>query len=119
MSCCKLLHVGNATIKADTYAHVSSGVPPQEYRFELLDFQDNVSKNPFDKMYDILFGLEKFEITVKEQLEQEKKKESLNEVLKNKMDSYSEKISSWKNYFFCSDGKKNGKNDLKNLQDNP
>lgn len=37
-------------VKADTYAHVSSGVPPQEYRFELLDFQDNVSKNPFDKI---------------------------------------------------------------------
>jgi len=34
-------------VKADTYAHVSSGVPPQEYRFELLDFQRNVKENPF------------------------------------------------------------------------
>ncbi|HII04065.1 MAG TPA: peptidase [Candidatus Nitrosotenuis sp.] len=37
-------------VKADTYAHVSSGIPPQEYRFELLDFQDNVSNNPFTKI---------------------------------------------------------------------
>ena len=34
-------------IKADTYAHVSEGVPPQEYRFELLDYQQNVKTNPF------------------------------------------------------------------------
>ena len=34
-------------IKADTYAHVSEGVPPQEYRFELLLYQQNVSSNPF------------------------------------------------------------------------
>ena len=33
-------------VKADTYAHVSSGVPPQEYRFELLDFQRDVKTNP-------------------------------------------------------------------------
>ena len=34
-------------IKADTYAHVSEGIPPQEYRFELLDYQQNVKTNPF------------------------------------------------------------------------
>jgi hypothetical protein len=34
-------------VKADTYAHVSSGVPPQEYRFELLDYQRDVKKDPF------------------------------------------------------------------------
>jgi hypothetical protein len=34
-------------IKADTYAHVSSGIPPQEYQFQLLDFQENVLKDPF------------------------------------------------------------------------
>jgi len=39
-------------VKADTYAHVSSGVPPQEYRFELLDYQKDVKKNPFDNEKD-------------------------------------------------------------------
>ncbi|HWP78652.1 MAG TPA: peptidase, partial [Candidatus Nitrosotenuis sp.] len=34
-------------VKADTYAHVAEGVPPQEYRFELLDYQQNVKTNPF------------------------------------------------------------------------
>ncbi|MGI0004055.1 MAG: peptidase [Candidatus Nitrosotenuis sp.] len=34
-------------VKADTYAHVAEGVPPQEYRFELLDYQQNVKSNPF------------------------------------------------------------------------
>jgi len=34
-------------IKADTYAHVSEGVPPQEYRFELLDYRTGVTNNPF------------------------------------------------------------------------
>ena len=37
-------------VKADTYAHVSSGVPPQEYRFELLDYQKGVLKNPFERI---------------------------------------------------------------------
>jgi hypothetical protein len=37
-------------VKADTYAHVSSGIPPQEYRFELLDFQRDVKKNPFPEI---------------------------------------------------------------------
>lgn len=34
-------------IKADTYAHVAQGVPPQEYHFELLDYEENVSTDPF------------------------------------------------------------------------
>jgi hypothetical protein len=34
-------------VKADTYAHVAAGVPPQEYRFELLAYQQNVKTNPF------------------------------------------------------------------------
>jgi hypothetical protein len=39
-------------VKADTYAHVAEGVPPQEYRFELLSFQRDVTKNPFEKIVD-------------------------------------------------------------------
>jgi hypothetical protein len=34
-------------IKASTWTHVSEGIPPQEYRFELLDYQENVKENPF------------------------------------------------------------------------
>ncbi|MFB5645855.1 MAG: peptidase [Nitrosopumilaceae archaeon] len=34
-------------IKASTWTHVSEGIPPQEYRFELLDYKENVSTNPF------------------------------------------------------------------------
>ncbi len=37
-------------VKADTYAHVAQGVPPQEYRFELLDYQKGILKNPFEKI---------------------------------------------------------------------
>jgi hypothetical protein len=40
-------------VKADTYAHVAEGVPPQEYRFELLDYQQNVKTNPFAGIKDI------------------------------------------------------------------
>jgi hypothetical protein len=39
-------------IKADTYAHVAEGVPPQEYRFELLDYQQNIKTNPFADIKD-------------------------------------------------------------------
>lgn len=39
-------------VKADTYAHVSSGVPPQEYRFELLDYQKDVKTDPFKNIKD-------------------------------------------------------------------
>ncbi|WP_268541770.1 peptidase, partial [Candidatus Nitrosotenuis cloacae] len=39
-------------VKADTYAHVAEGVPPQEYRFELLSYQPNVKTNPFVSIKD-------------------------------------------------------------------
>jgi hypothetical protein len=39
-------------IKADTYAHVSEGVPPQEYRFELLEYNRNVTSDPFSSIVD-------------------------------------------------------------------
>ncbi len=34
-------------VKASTWTHVSEGVPPQEYRFELLDYEEGVSEDPF------------------------------------------------------------------------
>jgi len=34
-------------IKASTWTHVSSGIPPQEYKFELLSYKENVFQNPF------------------------------------------------------------------------
>ena len=34
-------------IKAKTFMHVSSGVPPTEYEFELIDYKENVPSNPF------------------------------------------------------------------------
>ena len=34
-------------IQAKTFMHVSSGIPPVEYDFELLDYKENVSSNPF------------------------------------------------------------------------
>jgi len=34
-------------IKAKTFMHVSQGIPPVEYDFELLDYKENVSSNPF------------------------------------------------------------------------
>jgi hypothetical protein len=39
-------------IKADTYAHVAEGVPPQEYRFELLEYNRNVTSDPFSSVVD-------------------------------------------------------------------
>ena len=35
-------------IKADTYTHVSEGIPPQEYRFVLQEYEENVQSNPFE-----------------------------------------------------------------------
>ena len=35
-------------IKARTFTHVSEGIPPAEYIFTLLDYQENVSQSPFD-----------------------------------------------------------------------
>jgi hypothetical protein len=34
-------------IKAHTYVHVSSGIPPTEYNFELLAYKQNVQVSPF------------------------------------------------------------------------
>lgn len=34
-------------IKASTWTHVSEGIPPQEYKFELLSYKENVMQNPF------------------------------------------------------------------------
>ena len=34
-------------IKATTYTHVSEGIPPTEYDFELLDYRENVLESPF------------------------------------------------------------------------
>jgi hypothetical protein len=37
-------------IKAKTYTHVSSGIPPTEYKFELLEYRENVQTSPFTKI---------------------------------------------------------------------
>ncbi|HXW03330.1 MAG TPA: peptidase [Nitrosarchaeum sp.] len=34
-------------VKAHTYTHVSSGIPPTEYEFELLEYKQNVVNDPF------------------------------------------------------------------------
>jgi len=34
-------------VKASTWTHVSTGIPPQEYLYELLDYEENVNSNPF------------------------------------------------------------------------
>ncbi|MDX1533640.1 MAG: peptidase, partial [Nitrosopumilaceae archaeon] len=39
-------------IKASTWTHVSEGIPPQEYRFELLNYQENVTTDPFAGIVD-------------------------------------------------------------------
>jgi len=43
-------------IKAFTFVHVSSGIPPTEYEFELLDYQENVLVNPFANVKPLLRG---------------------------------------------------------------
>ena len=35
-------------IKAKTLTHVSEGIPPPEYVFELLDYKENVQQSPFE-----------------------------------------------------------------------
>ena len=35
-------------IKASTLTHVSEGIPPPEYKFELLDYKENVQQSPFE-----------------------------------------------------------------------
>ena len=39
-------------IKASTWTHVSEGIPPQEYKFQILDYKENVSTNPFSNIVD-------------------------------------------------------------------
>lgn len=34
-------------VKAATFTHVSEGIPPPEYQFELLEYRENVTTNPF------------------------------------------------------------------------
>ncbi len=45
-------------VKADTKTHVSEGIPPPEYQFRLLDYQENVQENPFADLVssDVLQG---------------------------------------------------------------
>ena len=35
-------------IKAHTLTHVSEGIPPPEYKFQLLDYRENVQQSPFE-----------------------------------------------------------------------
>ena len=37
-------------IKASTWTHVSQGIPPQEYKFELLKYQENLPNAPFENI---------------------------------------------------------------------
>jgi len=37
-------------LKAHTFVHVASGIPPTEYQFELLDYKENVNSNPFSNV---------------------------------------------------------------------
>ena len=37
-------------IKAETLTHVSEGIPPPEYKFELLEYKENVQQNPFESI---------------------------------------------------------------------
>jgi len=35
-------------VKGSTYTHVSEGIPPPEYNFELLKYEENMTASPFD-----------------------------------------------------------------------
>ena len=39
-------------VKASTWTHVSEGIPPQEYRFELLEHAEGVVADPFAEVTD-------------------------------------------------------------------
>jgi len=39
-------------VKASTWVQVTEGIPPQEYKFSLYDYQENVSTNPFVNVVD-------------------------------------------------------------------
>ncbi len=34
-------------VKASTWVHVAEGIPPQEYKFELLNYEDGVTEDPY------------------------------------------------------------------------
>ena len=35
-------------VKASTFTHVSEGIPPPEYQYQLLEYKPNVNENPFE-----------------------------------------------------------------------
>ena len=39
-------------VKASTWVQVTEGIPPQEYKFSLFDYKENVSTNPFINVVD-------------------------------------------------------------------
>ena len=39
-------------VKASTWTHVSEGIPPQEYRFELIAYEEGVEDDPFADIVD-------------------------------------------------------------------
>ena len=39
-------------VKASTWVQVTEGIPPQEYKFSLYDYKENVSTNPFVNVVD-------------------------------------------------------------------
>ena len=39
-------------VKASTWVQVTEGIPPQEYKFSLFDYKENVSTNPFVNVVD-------------------------------------------------------------------
>ena len=39
-------------VKASTWVQVTEGIPPQEYKFTLFDYKENVSTNPFVNVVD-------------------------------------------------------------------
>ena len=39
-------------VKASTWTHVSEGIPPQEYRFELIEYEEGVEDDPFADVVD-------------------------------------------------------------------
>ena len=44
-------------IKASTFTHVSEGIPPPEYNFQLLDYKENVTTSPFTGIKSVTTGI--------------------------------------------------------------
>ena len=44
-------------IKASTFTHVSEGIPPPEYNFQLLDYKENVTTSPFEGIESVTTGI--------------------------------------------------------------